>query len=164
MLRALQGVHNSPRVISFQPAVGGNRSVARSVSTRIHHYDVVACPKQNLRLPYDTYAVVCDPMKNEHPIAIGLHGTNLPPAQQSVIGRAYVKLLTMRADFRERRVSFLNEVRRKLPAQRVKERRTREPAHARRDNRRRKRKKEEDTYRASHSLEDTRYASWKFQD
>jgi hypothetical protein len=132
------------------------------VSTRIHHHHVVARAEQNLRLPYYTNAIVRDAMENEHPIAIGLHGTNLPTAQEGAIARAHVKLLMMRAYFGEHSVSFLNEVRGKFPALWMQERRARKPAQARRHDRRRKRKNEEYADRASHSLEDTRYASRKF--
>jgi hypothetical protein len=82
-------------------------------------------------------------MKNKHPIPIGLYGTNLPPAQENAIRRAHVKFLAVRADFRKRRISFLDEIRGEFPAQRMQERRAREPAHARRHDRRRKRKNEQ---------------------
>jgi len=139
MLRGFQRVHHSFRVISFQPAVRCHRPIARSVRARVHHRHAIARLQQQLCLSQCTHAIVGDTMKNEHPISVGLRGTNLPAAQESTIEGAHIEILAMRADLCKCGISFLNEIGREFPAHRMQERRARQPAHDRGHQRRRKR-------------------------
>jgi hypothetical protein len=66
------------------------------------------------------HAIVGHAVKDENPIAVGLRRTHLPAAKAHVIGSAHLEVFPMRANLRESRVGLPDEVRRELPAHRVK--------------------------------------------
>ena len=115
-------------IVAFEPAVGGHGAVTGAMRASIHHDYAVARAKEQLGLAKDADAVVGNTVKEQHPAAVGICGPYFPAAQRDAVRSADFEILTMRADPRERHVSFLGQIRCEGPTDRMEESRPNQPA------------------------------------
>ncbi len=110
MLGSDEGVEDGAGVLAFEPAVGGDGSIALAVGAGIHEDDGVACVQQDLGLIDHADAVIGDAVKRENPVAVGVSGANFPSAQSDAIASGDCEVFEVGAGRLETQIGLMDQV------------------------------------------------------
>src|SRR6266571_3337979 len=97
----------------------------------------------------DADAVVGHAMKEQHPGAIGIRGSDLPAAEEDAVRGTDIEVLAVGVRQGERGIGFANEIGRQFAADRMKVRRRDQPARDRRKERRQEQEDQRDADQSS---------------
>src|ERR1700733_304107 len=85
LLGSVEGIGDRDGIVALLPAVSFNVTTTFTLSSGVHHNYAVAVPKHEFRVTGISGAVVCDPVKENHPIAIRFRRLDFPSAQLGAV-------------------------------------------------------------------------------